>query len=233
MATAWARLVHEKTGHKAVFGKQGKVHWSEVFKDNPHIVQPGEYAEAFMLPHYPGCRPYILAVSETHIVFNPSHSPLPGCLDIEPDPLHDGPYYVVEPHVKGKISASNKDWGWDKWKQLVDKLYPVFQPDYGKPLLEGVEGYKSDGFMDALRGLSGASYFIGTDGGLHHACAALGVPATVIWGGFSHPKVLGYEQHRNIGGGWCGAKQDCAHCREAMDRISVQRVLSTVPKNFN
>jgi hypothetical protein len=62
---------------------------------------------------------------------------------------------------------------------------------------------------------------------LHHAAAALGVPAVVIFGGFISPAVTGYAAHANIFTGddlGCGNINPCPHCRAAMERISVDQV---------
>ena len=53
-------------------------------------------------------------------------------------------------------------------------------------------------FRNALAILSKAKLFVGTDGGLHHAAAALGIPSVVIWTGFTSSRHLGYDTHRNI-----------------------------------
>src|SRR5262249_52788187 len=82
-------------------------------------------------------------------------------------------------------------------------------------------------FRDALCILSLARLYVGPEGGLHHAAAALGVPAVVIFGGFSSPRATGYPWHSNIAapGKPCGSIAYCAHCREAMASITVERVL--------
>jgi FkbM family methyltransferase len=46
--------------------------------------------------------------------------------------------------------------------------------------------------------LSGASLLISPEGGLHHAAAALGVRAVVIFGGFISPATTGYALHTNL-----------------------------------
>ena len=63
-------------------------------------------------------------------------------------------------------------------------------------------------FRHALQVLSKAKLFVGTDGGLHHAAAALGIPSVVIWTGFTSPRHLGYDTHRNIHDG----SEPCGTC---------------------
>jgi ADP-heptose:LPS heptosyltransferase len=97
--------------------------------------------------------------------------------------------------------------------------------------LDGVEQAQTDSFRQACALLSKASLFIGTDGGLHHAAAALGKPAVVIWGGYTHPRNLGYDFHVNLqanGVEPCGLTIPCQHCRTAMDRVTVKEVVQAV-----
>lgn len=73
---------------------------------------------------------------------------------------------------------------------------------------------------------------MGCEGGMHHGSAAVGIPAVVLFGGFIHPRTTGYESHANIftGGRACGSIKPCAHCRQAMLAISVERVLGEAHK---
>ena len=106
------------------------------------------------------------------------------------------------------------------WLQVGDYLSKV----YTKKLI-------TNDFREALLILSKAKLFVGTDGGLHHAAAALGIPAVVIWTGFSSPKHLGYDGHTNIhdGSDPCGTYHGvCSHCLLKANDISVKQVLDAV-----
>ena len=65
---------------------------------------------------------------------------------------------------------------------------------------------------------------------MHHAAAALGIDAVVLFGGFISPQITGYEYHANLTGGVkaCGNLYTCAHCRKAMDSISIDDVLTPI-----
>ena len=83
--------------------------------------------------------------------------------------------------------------------------------------------------------LKEAKLFVGTDGGLHHAAAALGIPSVVIWSGFTSPKHLGYDFHTNIHDGSkpCGKfKEICKHCEEKRKAISVDTVYEAIRKEL-
>jgi ADP-heptose:LPS heptosyltransferase len=77
--------------------------------------------------------------------------------------------------------------------------------------------------------LSRAIGYLGPEGGMHHASAAVGVPAVVIFGGYISPKVTGYEGHINLFTGTglgCGNSQPC-EC-SCMAGITVGRVCEAV-----
>jgi ADP-heptose:LPS heptosyltransferase len=101
--------------------------------------------------------------------------------------------------------------------------------------LEGVTQVSTESFRDACSLLDRASFFLGTDGGLHHAAAALGKKAVVIWGGYTHPRNLGYDSHINLHSGVepCGNLAPCDHCKKAMDRITVDMVVNAVTKSLD
>lgn len=236
MATAWARVVKEKTGREVTFG-----YWSEVFENNRDIVTSDE--PAIRLPHRPGQRPYILGQYDKHFIFNPNHRPVPGHIHFSTeekliaDRTAWGKFVLVEPHVKGTVSGPNKDWGWRKWVEFAEDFdsLPLCQLDYGKPILPHVRPLKCESFRLGMALLSKASLFIGTDGGLHHAAAALNIPAVVIWGHYVSPEILGYYQHANIwhGTGPCGSLFECDRCKAAMAKIGVDEVIEEVEGKLN
>jgi ADP-heptose:LPS heptosyltransferase len=232
MATAQARALFMETGKKAVFGAGPDRYWSPLFQGHPYIAQPGEPGKT--IDNYPGRRPYVRRETKRRMAFEKRFRADPGHLEIELQPCLSEPYVVVEPHVKGKYSADNKDWGWEKWQALVNllsKKIAIVQFEYGHAKhLDNVHVVATPSIIDALAALKGADRFYGTDGALHHGAAAFGKPATVVWGGYSPPEVLGYDFHRNIGGGWCGARRRCRHCRRAMEKISVEEVLGDCTK---
>ena len=247
MATAYSRAVFDDQGVKSIFGDQrtGRGHWSDLFWFNPTILQPGDEREQDVawIPHYPGCRPYIdyPESDSRHFAFKPDHLAVPGELYFtdaellqaksERDELGD--FILIEPHVKGTVSADNKRWPFDRFQALVERFpdRAFAQFDTGE-ILDGVNVVSSETFRQACAVLSFASGFIGTDGGLHHAAAALKVPAVVIWGGYSSPDILGYLEHQNIfhdhPDSPCGSLTPCPHCDEQMGDISVDEVSEAV-----
>ena len=138
---------------------------------------------------------------------------------------------LIEPHIKGSFSG-NKAWFWDRWQDVANKLPNVMQiGDRNKKPLKNVKRVHTGDFRQALAVVSQASLVITTDGALHHAAAALGKPAVVLWGARTHPKILGYDSHVNLytgAGESCGSMIPCKHCEDAMKRITVEMVLEAV-----
>lgn len=237
MATGRARDVFNHTGKRVVIIDSKKnIRQHEIFLNNPYLVDPQnhvEHEEIVGLLDAPGPRPYIEDVKDRKIVFNEKHRAPKGEIWFSAFELEKADRYVqslpenfvvVEPNVKGTISAENKQWPFERWQRVADEL-PTVQLGPGKALRNAFQ--IRERFRIACAILQRASLFVGTDGGLHHAAGALNVPAVVLWGGYSSPKTLGYEDHFNIwdGDDPCGSLDPCNHCRAKMDAISVEAVL--------
>jgi hypothetical protein len=223
MATAQAKAIYKATGHKVHTGN----YFSPVWEGNPYFAGRGE--QYIKLENRPGHRPYILGQTKERFIWNPNHRAAPGDLYPKQDSRGAGKI-VIEPNVKGTVSASNKDWGFDKWQEVVNTLDKPFLQMGSGPWLDGVERIETATFMDAVAVLSKADLFVGTDGGMHHAAAAMGIPAVVVWGGYASPEMLGYDIHTNIalGSEYCGSKNDCSHCRELLDEVTVDMVKTAI-----
>lgn len=138
-------------------------------------------------------------------------------------------FVYIEPNIKGTYSG-NKDYGFHRWQQVVDLLPDVQFVQGTGERLRGVEQAATETFRHACGLLSRCRLFVGTDGGLHHAAAALDKPGVVVWGGLVSPQILGYEIHRNLhfGGKSCGSVGKCGHCRKAMEKITPQMVANEI-----
>lgn len=217
--------------HRVVFGNGIRAHWSDIFEGNPRVARhPGKDVQWY--PNYPGHRTYALGADKERFYWNESYRAPYGevfLTDAEKDWAQkriSGDYIVVEPNIKDDIShlflGRNK--AWSKWGELLKADYPWVQLGTKAPQTRHV---RTDTFRQAMAVLAGARLYVGTDGALHHAAAALGVPAIVLWGGLIGPKILGYPTHTNI---WNGAESCgihsrlCPHCKEAMESITVDQV---------
>lgn len=218
-------------GRRAVFG-DGKVPvWSTIWENNPKIAGTSG-PDTSWIADYPGNRPYIKAIEPKRYVFNEQFRAPYGRIYLTPQErdwaAHQmkGDYILVEPYVKDNVPilklGANK--AWNGWDELLKMDMPWLQIGDRKPKTRQVI---TGNVRKALAMVAQAKLVVTTDGMLHHAAAAFGVPAIVLWGGVVSPKILGYPTHINIwnGANPCGSYAEvCPHCREAMDSISVDQV---------
>jgi hypothetical protein len=229
MATAAAEHVPE--GRRAVFGDGQRANWHEVFDNNPKIAGTAG-RDTVWIPDFPGHRPYIASfIKRERYLFREDFRAPYGKVYLSDEERDwagkqvSGDYIIVEPYIKDDMPqlkiGQNK--AWDKWDELLKLDYPWLQIGTKEPKTRQVR----TNIRQALAMVAGAKLVVTTDGMLHHAAAALGVPAIVLWGGVVSPKILGYPTHINI---WNGAKSCgtfahvCQHCREAMQSITLDQV---------
>jgi hypothetical protein len=232
IATGIAKKAKQKHPGKPIcIGDGNSVEWSEVYENLGYSreVVPG----CIWVHSHKSFRPYVDIASTTKdkFVWKRDFRVSPGEIVFSPEELHweQTGFAYIEPNIKGWLGP-NKDWGFDNWQELV-LLFPAVRWVQGPGRkLNNVEQVETRSFRDACALLSRADFFVGTDGGLHHAAAALGKPAVVVWGGFTSPQTLGYDTHENVhaGGNGCGTVGPCAHCAEAMKKIPVSRVVKAI-----
>lgn len=249
MGTGLARGAAAR-GKRVAFGDHGKIRWdqhsAEIFRGNPNVAPPGSEGAKDLewVAFYKGHRVYnSIDPGRKRWRWNHDFRAVPGEMFFSDAELVAGSRYgtgfvLVEPNVPVKSAAPNKDWGFARFQQLVDYLrhrpgIRLMQFATGR-LLDGVAAVATTGFRDALAILKNARLYIGPEGGLHHGAAALGVPAVVIFGGFIPPAITGYATHSNLTGSkeFCGALTPCAHCRQAMENITVDQVYEEARKRF-
>ena len=139
--------------------------------------------------------------------------------------------YLCKSGSGSKVTFNSvADSAWHGWEELFKHDLPWLQ--LGDVTVKRYTKWKETAtFRDALKVLSKAKLFVGTDGGLHHAAATLGIPSVVIWTGFTSPRHLGYDTHRNIHDGSepCGTYDSvCQHCLLKSKAITVEQVLDAV-----
>ena len=216
-----------------VLDQRGRSRWSPVWENNPRFAALGYRGKVQTLVNAPGQRDYIAGQTLGGWVWREWVCPL-GEIYLTDEERSVGSRYagriLLEPALKPEASP-NKDWGWDRWcalsEHLQSKGYPVSQfASQHCPPLPGAEIIKTTNFRQACAVLERARLAILPEGGLHHAAAAFGTAAIVIFGGYISPAQTGYAHHVNLfsGGTPCGRRKRCAHCAEAMGRISVKKV---------
>jgi len=245
IATGLAKGMKER-GKLAAFGDGLKILWGpwceEMFANNPNIARPGSEPcnRLQWIEHYKGHRLYNKQGAGKWL-WNYDFKPTPGeffwspaersLINYSRSTLGD--FIVIEPNVPWqKTIWPNKDWGEERYRHLthIFQVHGIqvvqFMHRNSRRRLRGVTSLEFHNFRDAVATLSLAKLYIGPEGGMHHAAAAVGIPAVVIMGGFIPPHVVGYDTHINLTGGAeaCGSLTECAHCKRAMERISVDEV---------
>ncbi len=217
-----------------VFGNGERVYYEEeIFSGNPKISRIGKGAT--WVANFPGSRPYIQEIdtAKKFYTFNPNYRAPYGKIYLTEQERSwaaeqvKGDFILVEPFTKEPIGGFlylGRNKRWDKWEQLLKLDYPWLQVGQKPPMTRQVP---TKSFRRAMALIERARLVITTDGAVHHAAAALGVPAIVLWGGVVSPRVLGYPTHINV---WNGATpcgtfgHECDHCKEAMRSIALDQV---------
>ena len=235
MATGMARGAAAR-GVRIAFGDGRRIIWGpwceQAFRHNPNIAHAvGGGIE--WIKYYKGHRTYN-RVGNGRWIWHYDFKATPGefFFDAKEQALAlERPGILIEPNVPWQKSvAVNKDWGIARYQMLANWLrragIAVFQFSYGRERLAGVEVINVASFREAAAALSGMQLAIVPEGGLHHAAAAVGTPAIVIFGGFVPPQVTGYADHVNLTGTEqaCGSWTQCMHCRSALNTITVEQV---------
>lgn len=248
IATGLARGAAER-GKRVAFGDPNgrRIIWDgrskEIFQGNPNIAPPGSEGGKNLewVKFYKGHRGYNTQLAGVDSwTWNMKWRCKPGEVyftDAEraEGASHGSGFTVIVPYIEAwKTGVSpNKDWGLKKYQALADILRAEgdelvqFSYDKAGPLLRGVRTIPTRGFRHAMSILANAQLYIGPEGGLHHAAAAFSLPGVVIFGDWIPPEVTGYAMHTNLtgtSGRYCGRHQACAHCRAAMDHITVEAV---------
>lgn len=249
MATGVARRLQARDPRKVeILDRRGRRRWHPLWAGNPRIARPGERGDFQRATDGPGCRPYI----DYAAMRGESARRWPGApFDLKrraqpwrfragwratPGEIHcvpragPGDYVLIEPHLKPG-AMPGKDWGWERWQALVAARRDLEWLQIGRQgtrPLAGARFLETPSFRDALGVVSGARAAVLPEGALHHAAAARGVPAVVLFGGCADPAATGYGWHRNLTGGGpaspCGMRLPCDHCAAAMAEITVDRV---------
>jgi hypothetical protein len=236
IATAQVARLIEK-GHRkvAILDRKGFPRWHDIWSGNPHIATPEDIKSGMqctLLNNGPKMRPYIQHHYADHFVWR-TWDKRPGEIYLSPDEERFaeetlrgfGPFVVIEPNIKPNASP-NKQWG--RWQKVVDICSDIHFVQFNIETLRGVTTLATPTFRHACAILKRAKAYLGPEGGLHHAAAALSVRGVVVFGGYVSPEITGYDLHANLftGGKPCGQKRRCNHCLQAMAQIRPERVVA-------
>jgi len=238
MAAGQARAEAARRGGAVhIVDRQGLPRWSDLWRGLDYIAAP-RAAAAGQVVSGPGARPYLKSLSRAAGAdFTDWRArDHPGALALDPAERDFagrataglGSFVVVEPNLMPAANP-NKQWGWDRWVDLATRigdLTPVQLGPAGTRPLPGARRLETPSFRLAAAVLARARAAVLPEGGLHHAAAALGVSAVVIFGGHTDPETTGYPGHVNIAacGTACGQWRPCRHCAAAMAAIAPAEV---------
>jgi len=224
-----------------IVDNQMKTRTHEVWAYNPYINKDA----LNLYPWNSSCRPYIDYGKSTvkHWAFREDYRVEPGEIYFSPQEQVEiaamKDYIIIEPTVKGALQQ-NKAWPLQYWQDLVDANgsipYKQLVYNYQQPNLRGVEIVMVHSVRAWLIHVAAAIAVVTTEGGLHHAAAALDIPAVVLFSGFISPNIMGYQlgNHRNLMHHYqyevehnkssCGLKVYCSQCHANMDNLDVEQV---------
>lgn len=234
MVSGICRVLQQKDPRKVRL-EFGKRLWNEVWDNNPRIARLDEEGDFQVYePRRYGLRPYCTKKRPDRWTWT-DYEPEVGELYFTPEELgyaaQFAPDVIIEPHNKDSASV-NKSWGWDRWHRLAELMLErgIKPAQVGRPgmkKLAGVDFIETKTFRLAAAVLAQARAAVLPEGGLHHAAAAVGVRAVVIYGGYISPRQTGYKMHVNLFTGVepCGWRIQCSHCAVAMAQIKPEDVL--------
>lgn len=242
LATSQVRSLNQIHGKPVlVVNRLNKPQWSEIFENNPRILRaPDEDPNSFItLLNASGNRPYIANkgyqkwtwrrwdISPGELWFTEEERAF-ACAAGVADKV------VIEPHTK--VPNSNKAWAFSRWQQVVDSGVAQFVQLGGPKTLrlQRVDFIQTESFRQAAALLQQSRGVVTTEGALHHAAAALGVPAVVLWSEYIAPEFTGYASQTNIrhAGKVCGSRLPCYGCKVAMAAISVEEVVQAIKERM-
>lgn len=244
MAAGEARRLHKSNKLPVmIVDPRGRPLRSPVWDGVPYIMQARAAGRPFTrLMNCGGHRPYIAAKSVEKWTWRP-YKPIPAEVAFTAaEKAFAEPFrgmVMLEPSVKD-IGHRNKDWGPIYWSQLDCLIHglriPTVQcgPAGTRPLLY-TKFVQTDTFRLAAAVLSVCKAFVGTEGGLMHAAAAVGTPAVIIWSEYISPDITGYPTMRNLrhAGKPCGRRVDCEGCRQSLTAITPAMVLDNLKEILN
>lgn len=241
MASGQAKRAQLTDSRKVqIIGADGAARWNEIWQNNPRIAHPSEIGNFQRIVNGGNARPYILAKTHEKWIWR-NFDCTPGEIYFNANEKNFAkqfkPQVIIEPTLKPKASM-NKQWGyWQEFARLADRqgiMLTQLAPS-GISDLKNVNVIHTYDFRHACAVLANATAYVGHEGGLHHAAAALNVPGVVIYGGFISPKQTGYDLHKNLftGNEPCGMRVPCQHCAKAMAEITPRMVLDNLMEILN
>jgi hypothetical protein len=232
----------------AICDQFGAPRWHPMWDGNPIIAPPDAVAageRVRTVTNGPNCRPYIVYpfTQQSGWTFNQDFKCREHLARIYLTPSERdrgvaardryGPYVLIEPFTKHE----NFRWPFDRWVQLVaacPSLTFVQHMHADSVAIPGAQREPAT-FREACGLAASADAYVRSESGLCHAAAALGCRQVTLFGGCMDASVMGgYAGQECLvddgPGSPCGSWMPCAHCRQAMARITVAHVRAALSR---
>ena len=157
--------------------------------------------------------------------------------------VKDAGYLVIEPGTNIDWFGDLRAWPFERWQSLVsyiEEKYPkiaIVQVGLSTtPLINGLIDLRDKtSFRQATLLIKNSLLFVGTEGGLMHAAAAVKSKSIILWGGVTLPNFAGYPHlHKIISNpvpcAPCGQLGWCDNDRICMKSIELEMVQAEVSK---
>jgi hypothetical protein len=240
MAAGQAARASRETGRKVcILNRHGEARFHEIW-EGLDFISPTKVPGYLGISNGPGCRPYIeypfTSAGHKYTAWRArDHRPVISPLLVGERARR--PIVLIESTIKAQANVNK---AWPGWQQVVDQLPGVEFIQCRPPGATGhglrgghVHQVVTETFIDAVAMLNTCALYVGPEGGMHHAAAALNVPAVVIFGGSPSVRATGYPDHTNFGGDEpCGRWEPCAHCARTMNAITPERVVQAVKEHL-
>ena len=205
MAIGQARAAGATPDRRAVvLDRSGFARWHPQFNGVPFLAKSADGADLSVL-NGPGARPYVDYARTTsdrwaYTEWSASVGVIPGIRWVG-GRRGDAPTVLIEPTIKPNASP-NKQWGRARWEKLValcgrSVLFLQCGAD-PREAIDGVRFCQTRAFAAAVKVMARCDAAILPEGGLHHAAAAIGSPAVVLFGAMTRPQNTGYPAHLNL-----------------------------------
>lgn len=248
MALGQAQHLAKQTGKRVrIVGRTKQPRWHDLWSREAAIVRHGEKVDRALvvdMVNGPGARPYIARWEtedgKARSIFSdwearPLRASWPLTAEESAAAAEHGrrlgPYAVLE-HRLAPQASPNKAWSDEGYAAVARGLrklglLPIQLGPEPENLLPDVVHVQTKDFMDVFPALAGAALYIGPECGLHHAAAAVGARAVVIFGHFASRRATGYPPGHKILGGdhGCGRWGTCPDCCRWLRALSPQSVL--------
>lgn len=112
-------------------------------------------------------------------------------------------FFAIAPSGKQAFSANRKEWGFEKFQELVSRIkeskdYQIVQIGAkDDELLKGVIDRRGLAIRESATVIHNSVAFIGLEGGLMHLARAVNKDSVIIYGGFINPKTSQYDNNLN------------------------------------